>query len=142
MYRVTAYFRDRKISKKFHNVFDAIEYRDDVDAHYPIKVIFKKVRSMREWVYDCWNVVMNHDKNPLSQIPDLRTRHTIMQLLAWMWCIVFGIITGSWTAFGISTVAHVALLGAIAITVGTFETARNKPQYFGGYGRGPGGEHE
>jgi hypothetical protein len=57
MYRVTAYFRDRKISKKFHNVFDAIEYRDDIDAHYPIKVIFKKVRSMREWVYDCWNVV-------------------------------------------------------------------------------------
>ena len=88
MYRVTAYFRDRKISKKFHNVFDAIEYRDDIDAYYPIKVIFKKVRSMREWVYDCWNVVMNHNKNPLSQIPDLRTRHTIMQLLAWMWCIV------------------------------------------------------
>ena len=65
-----------------------------------------------------------------------------MQLLAWMWCIVFGIITGSWIAFGISTVVHVALIGAIAITVGTFETARRKPQYFGGYGRGPGGEHE
>ena len=65
-----------------------------------------------------------------------------MQLLAWMWCIVFGIITGSWTVFGISTVVHVSLIGAIAITVGTFETARRKPQYFGGYGRGPGGEHE
>ena len=142
MYRVTAWFKDRKVSEEFHDVNDAIEFRDDVDAHYPTKVIFRKVISLREWVYNCWNVVMDHEKNPLSVIPDFSTRHMIMQVLAWMWCIVFGIITGSWTAFGISTVAHIALLGAIAITVGTFETARRKPQYFGGYGRGPGGEHE
>ena len=46
MYRVTAYFKDKKISKKFYNFFDAVEYRDDVDAHYPNKVIFQKVKSM------------------------------------------------------------------------------------------------
>ena len=85
---------------------------------------------MREWVYDCWNVVMNSDKNPLSIIPDLSTRHMIMQVLAWMWCITFAIIVGSWTAFGISAVAHVVLLGAIVLTVGTFETAKRKPHIF------------
>ena len=92
MYRVTAHFRDRKVSQEFHDVNDAIEYRDNVDAHYPSKVIFRKVISMKEWIYNCWNVVMDHETNPLSNIPDFSTRHMIMQVLAWMWCIVFAII--------------------------------------------------
>ncbi|MDC1020498.1 hypothetical protein OAR23_00580 [bacterium] len=97
---------------------------------------------MRKWVYDCWNLVMDHEKNPLSVIPDFSTRHMIMQVLAWMWCIVFGIIVGSMYMGVFSMVLHTLLLGAIAITVGTFETAKRKPEYFGGYGRGQGGEHE
>ena len=87
MYKVTAWFKDYKVSEKFHDVNDAIEYRDDADAHYPLKVTFRKVISMREWVYNCWNVVMDHNMNPLSSIPDFSTRHMIMQVLAWMWCI-------------------------------------------------------
>ena len=142
MYRVTAYFKDRKVEQEFHDVNDAIEYRDDVDAHYPTKVIFRKVISMREWVYNCWNVVMDHEKNPLSAIPDFSTRHMIMQVLAWMWCIVFAIIVGSMWAGIFSMVLHALLLAAVAITVATFETAKRKPQYFGGFGRGQGGEHE
>ena len=47
MYKVTAWFRNSKVSEEFHNVNDAIEYRDDVDAHYPLKVTFRKVISMR-----------------------------------------------------------------------------------------------
>ena len=98
---------------------------------------------MREWVYNCWNVVMDHEKNPLSSIPDFSTRHMIMQVLAWMWCIVFAIIVGSMWAGVVSMMLHVLLIAAIAITVATFETAKRKPQYFGGYnGRGQGGEHE
>ena len=142
MYKVTAWFKDRKVSQEFHDVNDAIEYRDDVDAHYPTKVIFRKVISMREWVYNCWNVVMDHKSNPLSAIPDFSTRHMIMQVLAWMWCIVFAIIVGSMWAGIFSMVLHALLLAAIAITVATFETAKRKPQYFGGFGRANGGEHE
>ena len=143
MYRVTAWFKDRKVSQEFHDVYDAIDYRDTVDAHYPTKVVFRKVISMRECVYNCWNVVMDHNKNPLSNIPDFSTRHMIMQVLAWMWCIVFAIIVGSMWAGIFSMILHALLLGAIAITVATFETAKRKPQYFGGYnGRGYGGEHE
>ena len=37
---------------------------------------------------------------------------------------------------------HTLLLGAVAVTVATFETAKRKPEYFGGFGRGNGGEHE
>ena len=143
MYKVTAWFKDYKVSEKFHDVNDAIEYRDDADAHYPLKVTFRKVISMREWVYNCWNVVMDHNMNPLSSIPDFSTRNMIMQVLAWMWCIVFAIIVGSMWAGIFSMVLHALLLAAIAITVATFETAKRKPNVFGAYnGRGMGGEHE
>ena len=146
MYKVTAWFKDRKVSQEFHDVNDAIEYRDDVDAHYPTKVIFRKVISMREWVYNCWNVVMDHERNPLSSIPDFSTRHMIMQVLAWMWCIVFAIIVGSMWAGIFSMVLHALLLAAIAITVATFETAKRNPKMFVRdnviNSRGIGGEHE
>ena len=146
MYKVTAWFKDRKVSQEFHDVNDAIEYRDDVDAHYPTKVIFRKVISMREWVYNCWNVVMDDKRNPLSAIPDFSTRHMIMQVLAWMWCIVFAIIVSSMWAGVISMVIHALLLAAIAVTVATFETAKRNPKAFrrdnGINSRGYGGEHE
>jgi ABC-type glucose/galactose transport system permease subunit len=66
----------------------------------------------------------------------------IMQVLAWMWVIVFTVVTGTWTWAGVNFIAHTLLLGAIVITVATFETAKRKPEYFGGFGRGNGGEHE
>ena len=97
---------------------------------------------MKQFIVNSWNTVMNLEYNPLSNIPDTSTRHLIMQVLAWMWCIVFGFVVGSWTLFGVSAIIHIVLLAAIAITVGTFETARRNPQYFGGLGRGAGGEHE
>jgi len=97
---------------------------------------------VRTFIVNSWNAVMSLDYNPLKNIPDTSTRHLIMQVLAWMWCIVFGFIVGSWTLFGVSAIIHLVLLAAIAITVGTFETARRNPQYFGGLGRANGGEHE
>ena len=145
MYKVTAYFKNHKVTQTFHDLYDAIDWRDVADAHYPKEVTFEKgVFSMREWIYNNWNVVMDHNMNPLSAIPDFSTRHMIMQVLAWMWCIVFGITIGSWTVFGVSAVGHVILLGAIAITVATFETAKRKPNAFQfkkgyhSYGRGRG----
>ena len=101
---------------------------------------------MIKFVYDCWNGIMDHEKNPLSNIPDFSTRHMIMQVLAWMWCIVFAIIVGSMWAGVFSMMLHTLLLGAVAITVATFETAKKKPTVFTGLtgynGRGGGGEHE
>lgn len=89
-----------------------------------------------------YNLIMDSKHNPLSHIPDTNTRHMVMQVLAWMWCIIFGMSVGSVTVFGISAVAHALLIAGVFITAGVFETAKRKPQYFGGLGRGNGGEHE
>ena len=87
-----------------------------MDAHYPLKVIFNEgVYPVRTFIVNSWNAVMDDKRNPLSNIPDMNTRHMVMQVLAWMWCIVFAFIVGSWTAFGVSAVLHVVLLAAIAI---------------------------
>ena len=89
-----------------------------------------------------YKLIMDSKHNPLRNIPDMNTRHMIMQVLAWMWCIIFSMYLGSIIAFGISAVIHALLIAGVFITAGVFETAKRKPQYFGGLGRGAGGEHE
>ena len=89
-----------------------------------------------------YNLIMDSKHNPLSHIPDTNTRHLVMQILAWMWCIIFGMSVGSVTVFGISAIAHALLIAGVFITAGVFETAKRRPQYFGGLGRGNGGEHD
>ena len=67
---------------------------------------------MRKLIYNTWDSVMNYKHNPLRHIPDLNTRHMVMQVLAWMWCITFSMYFGSMWMFGITAVAHVFILGA------------------------------
>tara|TARA_R110000796_G_scaffold136193_3_gene252241 strand:- start:232 stop:528 length:297 start_codon:yes stop_codon:yes gene_type:complete len=98
---------------------------------------------MRDFVLDNWNLVMDHEKNPLSGIPSLATRHMLMQVLAWMWVVVFTIASGTWAYAGINVIVHTVLIAGIVVTVGVFETAKRKPNVFGAYsGRANGGEHE
>ena len=89
-----------------------------------------------------YKLIMDSKHNPLSNIPDTNTRHLIMQILAWMWCIIFSMWMGSIVVFGISAIAHALLIAGVFITAGVFETAKRRPQYFGCLGRGNGGEHE
>ena len=89
-----------------------------------------------------YKLIMDSRHNPLRNIPDVNTRHMIMQVLAWMWCIIFSMYLGSIVAFGISAAIHALLIAGVFITAGVFETAKRRPQYFGGLGRGAGGEHE
>ena len=89
-----------------------------------------------------YKLIMDSKHNPLSNIPDTNTRHLIMQILAWMWCIIFSMWMGSIVVFGISAIAHALLIAGVFITAGVFETAKRRPQYVGGLGRGNGGEHE
>jgi len=89
-----------------------------------------------------YKLIMDSRHNPLRNIPDMNTRHMIMQVLAWMWCIIFSMYLGSIVAFGISAMIHAVVIAGVFITVGVFETAKRRPQYFGGLGRGAGGEHE
>ena len=89
-----------------------------------------------------YNLVMDSRHNPLSNIPDTTTRHLVMQMLAWMWCIVFSMWLGSIVNFGITAAVHAFLLAGIFVTVGVFETAKRHPVHYGGLGRANGGEHE
>lgn len=131
MYKITAYFRNHKVVRTFHDLYDAIDFKDLVDAHYPLKVTFEKgVYPVRTLVVNGWNSIMDHNKNPLSDIPDLQTRHLVMQVLAWMWCIIFSMSLGSIMAFGISAIAHTLLIAGIVVTVGTFTAAKKKPELF------------
>lgn len=131
LFKVTGYFKDNIVSRIFTCKYDAIEFKDIIDAHYPIKVTFEKgVYPMRGFILSSWNVIMDHNKNPLRHIDDMQTRHVIMQILAWMWCIIFSMSLGSITVFGVSAVAHTLLIGGIIITVATFETAKRKPAIF------------
>ena len=87
-------------------------------------------KVMREFIYDSWNGIMNANVNPLRHIPDTNTRHMVLQVLAWMWCIVFSMYMGSIFVMGVTMIAHVIFLAAIVVTVATFETAKNNPNSF------------
>ena len=84
---------------------------------------------MTSFIIDWWNVIMDSDKNPLSNIKDLRVRHMVMQILAWMWCIAFSSYFTSMWIFGITTLAHIFIIAAIAMTVAVFETAKTNPRF-------------
>ena len=91
-----------------------------------------------------WDLIMNPDVNPLRNITNLKVRHMIMQILAFMWSGVFSIyIVDSIFVFGFTAIAHALLIAAIFITTFVFYTAKNKPQIYDlKFFRGKDGEHD
>lgn len=93
----------------------------------------------------CWNFIFNHEVSPLRNIPDISTRHYVLQALGLMWVVTFSVAIGSVTLFYINFLAHVVLIGAVTITVVTLTTATVKPEVFSKkkvLGRSSTGEHE
>ncbi len=125
-------------------------YRILINLTFVLLLPFFKVERLlsdiangrRPQIINLYNLVMDSRRNPLSHIPDNNTRHLVMQILAWMWCVVFSMWMGSILVFGVSAAIHAVLLAGVFATVGVFETAKRKPLYFGGVGRANGGEHE
>tara|TARA_A100001011_G_scaffold317550_1_gene336928 strand:- start:67 stop:360 length:294 start_codon:yes stop_codon:yes gene_type:complete len=97
---------------------------------------------MAKLIVQTWSLIMDHNLNLLKNIQDLQTRHLFMQILAWMWCVIFASSIGSFFVFGLSAIVHSLLIAGTAITVSTFEVARKQPEFFGGLGRAYNGEHE
>lgn len=98
---------------------------------------------MKTFVVGAWNFVFNHEVSPLRHIPDVGTRHMILQILGWMWALAFCAAIGSYTLLAASLIGHAALIAAAAITVATYTAAANKPAIFKTYsGRRRDGEHE
>ena len=123
-------------------------YRIFINLTFVLLLPFFKVERLlsditngrRLKIINLYNLVMDSRRNPLSYIPDTNTRHLVMQVLAWMWCIIFSMWMGSILVFGVSATIHAILLAGIFATVGVFETAKRKPLYFGDLGRANGGE--
>ena len=97
---------------------------------------------MRQFIVRAWRYVFDHEVSPLRHIPDVATRHMILQILAWMWASAFSLALGSYTILGVSLVGHAFLIGAAAITVATYTTAATNPEVFPSHlGRRKDGEH-
>ncbi len=99
--------------------------------------------QVKTFVYNIWNFVFDHETSPLRHIPDVATRHYVLQALALMWALAFSVAIGSYTVFAISVLGHAVLISAAAITVATYSTAAIKPQMFARFAsRRSDGEHE
>jgi hypothetical protein len=82
-------------------------------------------------VLQTYNLIMDSSINPLKNIKNLQVRHMVMQLLACMWSLIFGMyIVESIYAFGISALVHSLLIVAIIITMAVFDTASRNPESF------------
>ena len=77
-----------------------------------------------KYITETYNLIMDSKINPLSKIPNLQVRHLVMQLLAYMWSLIFGI----------SALAHSLLIVAIIITMAVFDTAERKTELFNNKG--------
>lgn len=98
---------------------------------------------MKKLVVHAWDFIFNSDVSPLRHIPDVSTRHYVLQALGAMWVLAISLAFGSYTFFAFNLIGHVVLIGAAAITIATYTTATIKPSVFGtGSGRRADGEHE
>ena len=80
-----------------------------------------------------WRLVMDPEVSPLMRIPKMQ-RFQMMQVLAFMWCIVFSMWLGSAMAFGFSAAGHSILLIGIFFTAEVFRRARrNSPAIAAGH---------
>ena len=68
-----------------------------------------------------WRLVMDSDSNPLMRIPKMQ-RFQMMQVLAYMWSLVFAAWAGSALIFGVSVIGHSILLLGIFFTASAFRS--------------------
>ena len=80
---------------------------------------------MKAFIVSCWDAVMDNHHNPLRHL-DLAVQHYFMQVLGWMWSMVFSLTFLSIFQFGLTWLAHVLLIGGIAMTVALFREAEKQ----------------
>ena len=78
-------------------------------CYYSIKPFFRLERALsdvtrgrRSKMSKVYNLVMDSRHNPMSQIPDTKTRHFVMPVLACIWCVVSSMLMVSIVVFGVS----------------------------------------
>jgi hypothetical protein len=64
-------------------------------------------------------MVMDNRRNPLRHL-NLASQHYFMQVLGWMWSMVFSLSFLSIYYFGFVWMAHLLIFGGVAFTVAVF----------------------
>ena len=72
-----------------------------------------------------WDAIMDYRFNPLKHL-DVRSGHYLMQVLSWMWSMIFSVSFLSIQYFGYVWVAHLLVIGGIFITVTIFKRAETR----------------
>ncbi len=80
---------------------------------------------MRKILIENWDAVMDNRRNPLRHM-DLASQHYFMQVLAWMWSMVFSLSFLSIFHFGLTWLAHALVIAGIGITVSVFKQAEQR----------------
>lgn len=82
---------------------------------------------MKTFVISSWNSIMDNRYNPLRYL-DLASQHYLMQVLGWMWSMIFSLSFLSIVYFGAVWLAHLLLIGGLFMTVSVFKNAeKNSP---------------
>ena len=77
---------------------------------------------MKTVIFRAWASVMDSDHNPLRGM-DLASRHYLMQVLGWMWSMVFSLSFLSIFQFHYVWLAHVLLVAGVFGTWAVFRLA-------------------
>ncbi len=80
---------------------------------------------MKEAIDSSWKAVMDNRHNPLRHL-DLASQHYLMQVLGWMWSMVFSLSFLSIYQFGYVWMAHLLVFGGAAMTVAVFRNAESR----------------
>lgn len=80
---------------------------------------------MKTFIVETWDALMDSSHNPLRHL-DLASQHYTMQVLAWMWSMVFSLSFLSIFQFGYVWGAHLLVIGGLAITVAVFKEAERR----------------
>ena len=80
---------------------------------------------MKEFILGTWSALMDNRHNPLRHL-DLASQHYFMQVLGWMWSMVFSLSFLSIYNFGIVWMAHLLVFGGAAFTVAVFRESEKQ----------------
>ena len=80
---------------------------------------------MKDLAISSWDAVMDNRYNPLRHL-DPASQHFVMQVLGWMWSMVFSLSFLSIFYFSVVWMAHLLILGGVALTVATFRQAEKQ----------------
>ena len=80
---------------------------------------------MKQFIVNSWDAVMDNQHNPLRHL-DLASQHYFMQILGWMWSMVFSLTFLSIYHFGLTWMAHLLLFAGVAMTVAVFRESEHR----------------